>query len=164
MQMAPPLDTPSVHESLSPVVLDPLHSHQVNVFCPLSVVFCLSGFNGTSAVPVHSTFLVRQHPMNEVFEAVREAKGLLMEGTIPPSYASQTDEKEQLFIKHDVWVDIVVAGEYTSSAVEILKKVSLERDIRGIEGDERNAVEDEIRDSHVETLPSSPPSLSLASW
>ncbi|KAH7830820.1 uncharacterized protein MONOS_4125 [Monocercomonoides exilis] len=71
--MAPPLDTPSVHESLSPVVLDPRHSHQVNKFVPLSVSFCLPGVNGTSEVPSHTTFLVRQHPTNEVFEAVREA-------------------------------------------------------------------------------------------
>ncbi|KAH7829296.1 uncharacterized protein MONOS_15892 [Monocercomonoides exilis] len=85
MQIAPPLDIPSETESLSPVVFDPFHSHQVNEFAPLAVVFCLSGINFLSAVPSHSTFLVLQHPTNEVFEAVKKTKGLLSEGTIPPS-------------------------------------------------------------------------------
>ncbi|KAH7816411.1 uncharacterized protein MONOS_16273 [Monocercomonoides exilis] len=137
-QIAPPLDIPSVHESLSPVVFEPFHSHQTNVFAPLSVVFCLPGVNFLSDVPSHTTFLVLQHPMNEVFEAVKEAKGLFREGTIPPLYASHTDENEQLLIKHVVWVDEVAEGEHASFAVEMLKKVSLERDIRGMEGDDRN--------------------------
>ncbi|KAH7821289.1 uncharacterized protein MONOS_11602 [Monocercomonoides exilis] len=124
MQMAPPLDTPSVHESLSPVVVDPFHSHQVNEFAPLNVSFCLPGVNFLSAVPMHSTFLVRQHQTNEVLKAVKEAKGLFREGTIPPSYASQTDENKQLLIMQVVWVDIVVEGEHAPFAVEILENVS----------------------------------------
>ncbi|KAH7819440.1 uncharacterized protein MONOS_15348 [Monocercomonoides exilis] len=110
-------------------------------------MLCLPGVNFPSEVPSHFTFLVRQHPTNEVFEAVKEAKGLLREGTIPPSYALQTDENEQLFIRHLVWIDVVVEGEHASSAVEILKKVSLERDTRGMEGDEINTFEDEKCDS-----------------
>ncbi|KAH7829269.1 uncharacterized protein MONOS_14640 [Monocercomonoides exilis] len=79
MQIAPPLDIPSAYESLSPVVLDPSHSHQVNEFAPFSVSFCLPGCFLLSSVPAHSTFLVLQHPMNDVFEADNEAKGLLKE-------------------------------------------------------------------------------------
>ncbi|KAH7819556.1 uncharacterized protein MONOS_14529 [Monocercomonoides exilis] len=91
---------------------------------------------------MNSTFIVRQQQVNEVFEAVREAKGLLREGTIPPSYTSQTDEKEQLFIKHVVCENAVVGDGHASGAVETLKKVSCERDTRGIEGEERNGAED----------------------
>ncbi|KAH7815060.1 uncharacterized protein MONOS_13817 [Monocercomonoides exilis] len=119
MQIAPPLDIPSETESSDPVALDPFHSHQTNEFTPSSVVFCLPGFNGFSLLPMNSIFLVRQCPINEVFEAVKEAKGLFREGTIPTSYASQTDENELLLKKHVVWVDVVVEGEHASFAVEI---------------------------------------------
>ncbi|KAH7825562.1 uncharacterized protein MONOS_15865 [Monocercomonoides exilis] len=140
VQMAPPLDIPSVYEFSVPVVFDPFHSHQVNVFVPFSVSFCLPGDNFPSAFPSHFTFLVLQHPMNDVFEAVKEAKRLFREGTIPPSYASQIDENEQLFIRHEVWVDVVVEGEHASFAVETLKNDNLESETNGIEGVERNGV------------------------
>eukprot|EP00770_Monocercomonoides_exilis_P000011 MONOS_18.1-p1 / transcript=MONOS_18.1 / gene=MONOS_18 / organism=Monocercomonoides_exilis_PA203 / gene_product=unspecified product / transcript_product=unspecified product / location=Mono_scaffold00001:35859-36104(+) / protein_length=82 / sequence_SO=supercontig / SO=protein_coding / is_pseudo=false len=81
-----------------------------------------------------------------MFEAIKEAKGLLSEGTIPPSYASHTDENEQLLIRHDVWVVVVVEDEHASFAVEMLKNDNLKRDTKGMEGDERNGAEDEMRD------------------
>ncbi|KAH7829281.1 uncharacterized protein MONOS_15798 [Monocercomonoides exilis] len=137
IQIAPPLEAPSSHESFVPVVFDPLHSHHVNEFAPLSVVFCLPGVNLTSAFPSHTTFLVRQHPTNEVFETVRKAKGLLREETIPPSYASQSDENEQLFIKHVVWEKKLANDEHAPFAVEMSKKVRWERDTKGMEGEEK---------------------------
>ncbi|KAH7822475.1 uncharacterized protein MONOS_16731 [Monocercomonoides exilis] len=124
MQIAPPLDIPSVNESLVPVAFDPFHSHQIKVFVPFFVSFCLPGVSLLSAVPSHTTFLVLQHPTNEVFEADKEAKGLLREWTILPSYVSLTDENEQLFIMHEVWENEAVGDAQTSFAVEILKNVS----------------------------------------
>ncbi|KAH7819178.1 uncharacterized protein MONOS_3228 [Monocercomonoides exilis] len=163
MQIAPPFEAMSSHLFSVAVVLDPFHSHQMNELAPLVVVFCLTGFNGTSAVPLHSTFLVRQHLINEVFEAVRKAKGLLREGTIPPSYTSHTDENEQLFIKLDVWVDVVVGDGQSEDAVEILKNDNLESETKEMEGDKKNGEEDEIRDSLTEILHFLPPSLPHAS-
>ncbi|KAH7814943.1 uncharacterized protein MONOS_12094c2 [Monocercomonoides exilis] len=159
--MAPPLDFPSVHESLSPVVLDPLHSHQVNVFVPFSVSFCLPGVNFLSEVPSQTTFLVLQHLIKEVFEAVREAKGLLREVTIPPSYVSQTDENEQLFIKYVVWDEEVVEGEHASFAVEMLKNVSCEKETRGMKTHENNWQKEEKCNSHTKILSSTLSSLPL---
>ncbi|KAH7817803.1 uncharacterized protein MONOS_1899 [Monocercomonoides exilis] len=118
----------------------------MNEFAPFSVVFCLPGVSLLSAVPSHTTFFVRQHPTNEAFEAVKEAKGLLREGTIPPSYTSQTEENEQQLKKHEVWVDIVVEGEHATFDVEMLKNVRWEREIRRMDGDERNGADDTAKE------------------
>ncbi|KAH7819643.1 uncharacterized protein MONOS_13678 [Monocercomonoides exilis] len=142
MQIAPPFDILSSIELFVPIVFDPFHSHQMNEFVPLVVIFCLLGCCLTSFDPMNSTFLFRQHPMNEVFEVVKDAKGLLREGTIPPSYASQTDEKEQLLIKHEVWENEFVGDGQSEDAVEMLKNVRYERDTKGIEGEERNGAEE----------------------
>eukprot|EP00770_Monocercomonoides_exilis_P012606 MONOS_12549.1-p1 / transcript=MONOS_12549.1 / gene=MONOS_12549 / organism=Monocercomonoides_exilis_PA203 / gene_product=unspecified product / transcript_product=unspecified product / location=Mono_scaffold00701:7019-7276(-) / protein_length=86 / sequence_SO=supercontig / SO=protein_coding / is_pseudo=false len=85
MHIAPPLDTPSEMESLVPVVFDSFSSHQLNKFAPLSVVFCLPGCFFSTSVPLTATFLVRQHPVNEVFEAANEDEGSFRERTTPPS-------------------------------------------------------------------------------
>ncbi|KAH7825128.1 uncharacterized protein MONOS_1495 [Monocercomonoides exilis] len=155
MQIAPPLEIPSEMESLSPVVLDPFHSHQVNVFASLPVMFCLPGLNGTSAVPLILTFLVLLYSINEVFDAVKDAKGLLIEGTIPPSYTSQTDENEQSLIKV---FDPHRKEEKTNlcvGAVEILEKNKLVSETLSTFEEDRNGGEEvwneENPDEKIET-------------
>ncbi|KAH7823590.1 uncharacterized protein MONOS_7538 [Monocercomonoides exilis] len=97
--ISPLLDISSGHESFVQVILDPFHSHQANVFSPLFDILRLVVLNVFCSLPVTLTFRMRQHPTNEVFETVKDAKGLLREGTIPPSYASQTDENEHPSIR-----------------------------------------------------------------
>ncbi|KAH7820230.1 uncharacterized protein MONOS_7767 [Monocercomonoides exilis] len=144
--MAPPFDATSPHKSFVPVVFDPFHSHQLNVFIPFSVSFCLPGCFLSSAVPINSTFPVLLHPINEVFEAVKDAKGLLRDDTIPPSYASQTDENKQLSTKVVCPQQATGGSAFPEIIDDTLEKIKPERQTLSTKGDERNggdAIENE---------------------